>query len=76
MFKTSNPGDRKFILHELPVLMTELEMAMPQTWNTAVVHIFTFHTVAILMSSGPFCVSNMFKVSAPTHTHIYDLKFR
>jgi hypothetical protein len=67
MFKASTPGDRKFILHELPVLMTELEMALPLTWNTAVIHIFTFHSVLIEMLAGPFCVSNMFKVS----THAY-----
>lgn len=67
MLKASTPGDRKFALHELPMLMTKLEMAMPQTWNTAVAHIFTFHSVLILMLAGPFCVSNMYKVSAHTH---------
>jgi hypothetical protein len=68
MLKCSTPGDRKFALEELPVLMTELEMALPQTWNSTVVHLFTFHTVTILLLSGPFCVSNMFKVN--THTRV------
>jgi hypothetical protein len=74
MFKASTPGDRKFILHELPVLMTQLEMGLPQTWNTTVVHIYTFHTVCIMMLAGPFCVSNLFKVG--TYTHSRTLEFR
>ena len=68
MFKTSNPGDRKFILQQLPVLMAELEIALPQNWNTSVAHFFTFHTMQIIQLAGPFCVSNMYKVNAPTHT--------
>jgi hypothetical protein len=69
MFKASTPGDRKFILKELPELMTKLELGLPQTWNTTVVHIYTFHSVLIMMLAGPFCVSNMFKVCTYMHAH-------
>jgi len=68
MFKSSTPGDRQFLLHELPLLMTELEIGLPQTWNTAVIHLYTFHSVLITLLAGPFCVSNMYKVSTCTHT--------
>jgi hypothetical protein len=67
MKKASTPGDRKFALREIPLLMTQLEMAMPQTWNTTVAHLYTFHSVLLLTMAGPFCVSNMFKVA--THAH-------
>jgi hypothetical protein len=67
MHKASTSGDRKFILHELPVLMTQLEIDLPQTWNTVVVHLYTFHTILIMLLAGPFCVNNMFKV---LYTHL------
>jgi hypothetical protein len=67
MLKASTPGDRAFALKELPVLMTQLEMTMPQTWNTAVAHIYTFHSILILLQAGPFWVSNMYKVCKHAH---------
>jgi hypothetical protein len=73
MKKASTPGDRKYALREIPQLMTELEIALPQTWNTTVVHLYTFHSVLLLMMAGPFCVSNMFKVT--THTHPFNTSF-
>ena len=76
MLKVSTPGDRKFALHEIPKLMTELEIAMPQNWNTMVVHVFTFHSVLLMMMAGPFCVSNMFKVSAPSHSIFHQVNIR
>jgi len=77
MFKCSTAGDRKFALREIPMLMTELEMMLPQTWNTTVVHLYTFHTILILLLAGPFCVNNMFKVITHTlcslaHTHTHN----
>lgn len=74
MHKASTPGDRKFALHEIPKLMTELEIAMPQNWSTMVVHVYTFHSVFLMMLAGPFCVSNMFKVSAPSHSIFHQVK--
>jgi hypothetical protein len=74
MLKASTPGDRKFAQKELPVLMTQLEMALPQTWNTTVAHIYTFHSIIIQMLAGPFCVSNMFKVRA--HTRCTQTPYR
>ena len=35
---------------------------MPITWNSTVIHIFTFHTVEILMSAGPYHVANILDI--------------
>ena len=62
MYKASVPADRKYLSKHIPIVMTKLEMKMPLTWNTTVVHIFVFHTVATLTATGPFRSSNMFDI--------------
>ena len=62
MHKVSTPGDRQRIAAELPVVMTELEMALPLSWNTTVIHLFTFHTVELLEAAGPFIEQNMLDI--------------
>jgi hypothetical protein len=62
MHKVSLPDERKWVYTNLPILMTKLEMAMPTIWNTFVVHLFVFHTVAILEAAGPYCEINMLDV--------------
>jgi len=62
MHKASTPGDRQYLAKHIPIVMTKLEMKMPMGWNTSVVHIFVFHTVAILTAAGPFRTSNMLDV--------------
>ena len=57
--KVSTPGDREIIQERLPVIMTQLEMALPLSWSTTVVHIFTFHILHLLEAAGPYCVANM-----------------
>jgi hypothetical protein len=62
MHKVSTPGDRAYVARSLPVVMTKLEMAMPLSWNTTVVHLFTFHTVELLEAAGPFVEQNMLDI--------------
>ena len=62
MHKVSTPMDRQYLRKHLPIVMTKIEMALPLTWNTTVVHIFVFHTLSILESAGPFCSSNMLDI--------------
>jgi hypothetical protein len=69
-FKVSTPGDRKMLLKELPVLMTQLEMSMPENFGSTVNHIFTFHTILTFLLAGPYSVSNMFKVKTHAPTHV------
>lgn len=60
--KVSLPADRKWVSKNMPILMTKLEIAMPTIWNTFVVHLFVFHTTAILEAAGPYCECNMLDV--------------
>ena len=60
--KVSLPADRTWVCEHLPILMTKLEMNMPTIWNTFVVHLFVFHTTAILEAAGPYCECNMLDV--------------
>jgi hypothetical protein len=62
MYKASLPADRRHLSKQIPIVMTNLEMKMPLSWNTSVVHIFVFHTVATLEAGGPFISSNMLDV--------------
>jgi hypothetical protein len=62
MHKVSTPGDRQHMAAEIPVVMTELEMALPLHWNTTVLHIFTFHTVELLEAAGPFIEQNLLDI--------------
>jgi hypothetical protein len=62
MHKVSTPGDRQHIAARLPVVMTELEMALPLSWNTTVIHLFTYHTVELLEAAGPFLEQNMLDI--------------
>ena len=62
MHKVSTPGDRQRMAAELPVVMTELEMALPLHWNTTVLHLFTFHTVELLEAAGPFIEQNLLDI--------------
>jgi hypothetical protein len=62
MHKVSTPGDRQRMAADLPVVMTELEMALPLHWNTTVLHLFTFHTVELLEAAGPFIEQNMLDI--------------
>jgi hypothetical protein len=62
MRKVSTPGDRASLKARIPVVMTELEIKMPVTWCTTVMHLFVFHTLAVLKSCGPFSVSNMLDI--------------
>ena len=60
--QVSTPGDRQRLKTLLPRIMTKLEIMMPTNWNTMVVHIFTFHTLQIIESAGPFHVSNILDI--------------
>jgi hypothetical protein len=62
MHKVCLPDERIWVYKTLPILMTKLEIAMPTIWNTFVVHLFVFHTVAILEAAGPYCECNMLDV--------------
>jgi hypothetical protein len=62
MHKVSTPGDRADLAQQIPEVMTQLEMAMPITWNTTVIHIFTFHTLDILKRAGPYNVANILDI--------------
>jgi hypothetical protein len=62
MRKVSTPGDRAYLLEWIPVVMTKLELLMPIDWNTIVVHIFTHHTVDIIMALGPFNAANILDI--------------
>jgi hypothetical protein len=62
MFKVSTPGDRHHVAARLSVVMAELEMALPLSWNTSVIHIFTFHTIDLLESAGPFVEQNLLDI--------------
>lgn len=50
--KCSTPGDRKQLVESLPVVMTKLEMMLPLSWNTAVVHIFLCQTMDTIVECG------------------------
>jgi hypothetical protein len=58
----SLPEERSWVYTNMPILMTKLEIAMPTIWNTFVVHLFVFHTIAILEAAGPYCECNMLDV--------------
>jgi hypothetical protein len=62
MYKVSTPGDRAHLVIWIPVIMTKLELLMPIDWNTTVVHIFTHHTVDIIMALGPFNAANILDI--------------
>ena len=62
MLKTSTPGDREQLEKDIPRLMTKLEMKLPLSWNTAVVHIFTFHALYNILVAGPFVDTNILDI--------------
>jgi len=62
MLKTSTPGDREQLEKAIPQLMTKLEMKLPLSWNTAVVHIFTFHALYNILVAGPFVDTNILDI--------------
>ena len=59
MHKVSTPGDRQAVSTELAEICATLEMTMPISWETIVMHILCFHTVQIMQHLGPFHASNM-----------------
>jgi hypothetical protein len=59
MRKVSTPGDREYIKEHLPQLLAALEIELPLSWNTSVVHIFACQTVRILEEWGPFSELSM-----------------
>jgi cell division protein FtsL len=42
--------------------MTALETMMPISWNTSVIHFFTFHTLEIILKAGPFPACNILDI--------------
>jgi len=50
--KSSTAGDREELTIELPVVMTELELGLPLSWNTPVMHFITCSTVTTLLDCG------------------------
>jgi hypothetical protein len=56
-YKSSTAGDREKLSSELPSVFTKLEIMLPVTWNTPVVHIFLCQTVKTLTDVGDVCVA-------------------
>jgi hypothetical protein len=50
--KVSTPGDREKVAHKLPRMMTRLEMMIPITWNSAVMHILLYQTLETITDCG------------------------
>jgi hypothetical protein len=59
MRKVSTPGDRQNIKENLPNILASLEIELPLSWNTSVIHIFACQTVRLLEEWGPFCEMSM-----------------
>lgn len=62
LYKVSTPGDRTWIASRLPETLTWLEMRMPITWNTAVIHILLCCITKQMEAVGPLHSANLLDI--------------
>ena len=62
MRKVSTSGDRQILKEELPLVLATLEVKMPTSWCTMVMHLVAFHTVDTMERAGPFPSCNMLDI--------------
>jgi hypothetical protein len=72
MHKVSTPGDRAELLQSLAAVLTRLEIMLPITWNSTVIHILVCRTLAVIIEYGPYVVNNILDVER-FHTLFKDM---
>ena len=72
MLKVSTPGSRQQTQRTLPAILARLEILMPLSWNTSVIHILAYHTVQKLRLAGPYKSTNMLDIER-FHTSVKNL---